>query len=127
MPSERKISSNPRVNLVVAVADEEADRLLALCQLHQQVARLPAHPALMRIRRDAAEVDPSAGELDEEQHVQTPQAESLDRQETACDDRRRLRTQELRPARRCPVGCLNLDSGREQGNLSIIRLPFLLE
>jgi hypothetical protein len=77
--------------LRVAVTHEEPERLLVLRELHQQVARLLGHPALVRIRRDAAEVDAASCEHDEEQDVQPPQPDGIDGQEITGDDRGGLR------------------------------------
>jgi len=81
--------------LAVAIADEEAHRLLPLGERHHQVASLLGDKTLVRIRGHATEVDAAARQLDEEQHVQTPQPNGVDGEKVTGDDRGRLRAQEL--------------------------------
>ncbi len=46
--------------LGVAIVDEEAERLLATIESHQQVARLLGDPSACRVRRARDELDPAA-------------------------------------------------------------------
>ena len=80
---------------LLAIAHEETHGLLFLGERHHQVARLLGDPTLVRIRGHATEVDAAARELDEEQHVQTPQPNGVDGEKVTGDDRGRLRAQEV--------------------------------
>jgi len=83
--------------LAVAVAHEETNGPLALTERHHQVARLLAHPAFVRIRRHATEMDAAIRELDEEEHVQAAQPDGVDGKKVVGDDRRNLRAEEEAP------------------------------
>jgi hypothetical protein len=83
--------------LAVAVADQEAGALLR--EVEAEVTRLLGDPVTARIRRAAGKPDAPARMRDEEQHVEPAQKHRLDGEEIAGDDARRLRPQELEPAR----------------------------
>ena len=83
--------------LRVAVADQELDVVERAGEA--EVARLLGDPAAVRVRGRACEVDAAGLQLDEEQHVVAAQQRGLDGEEVASDDARRLRAQELTPAR----------------------------
>src|SRR6266540_2813038 len=66
-----------------------------------KVARLLGYPGAAGITRAAGEPDAPAAVGDEEQRVVAAQEHALDGEEIAADDARRLRVQELAPARPC--------------------------
>jgi hypothetical protein len=89
--------------LAVAVTHEEPHRPLLLGEGQYKVACLLRHPALVRIRGHAAEMDAAVRELDEKEHVQAPQPDGVDGQEVAGDDRdacARRNSDQLSSARR---------------------------
>ena len=90
--------SKSRLNLL-AVADEipRADALVVWA--HGQVACLLAHPAAVRVCCDRGDVDAAGRELDDEEDVEALAEQGVDGEEVALEDARRLRAQELRPAR----------------------------
>jgi hypothetical protein len=49
------------------------------------------------VGRAPGEMDATAGDLDEEQHIQPLESDGVDREEVHCDDAFRLRAQELTP------------------------------
>jgi len=83
--------------LGVAIVDEEAERLLAIVECHQQVARLLGDPGARRFRRAGDELDPAAIKRDEEEHVDPFQPGGLDGEEITGDRRRRMLTEEVSP------------------------------
>src|SRR6266516_1433898 len=83
--------------LAVAVVDEEAHPLEQTGEA--EIARLLGHPGSGRVGRAADEVDAAAAELDEEEHVEAPKPDSLDREEVAREHARGLLTEEVPPAR----------------------------
>jgi hypothetical protein len=88
--------------LGVPVADEEPELPDAVRQLHQQVPGLLGDPRSRRVPGHTQNVDPAAGDLDHEQHVQAPEQHRVDvekshaRMPWACADNCR----QVRPARR---------------------------
>ena len=68
------------------VAEQEADLPSSLVQHQQQVAGLLGGPAAVGVGSHPAEMDPSAVELDEEQHIQPPQPDRIDGEEVAGHD-----------------------------------------
>jgi hypothetical protein len=85
------------VELGVAIVDEEAERLLAVIEGHQQVARLLGDPGAGRLRRAGDELDPAALERDEEEHVDPFQPGGLGSEEIAGECRRRVLAEEASP------------------------------
>jgi hypothetical protein len=83
--------------LAVSVADQEAERRRSLGQLPGELASLLGNPGAGGIRRAAGNVDSSATELDEEEHMQPLRPDGLDGEEVDRDHTVRLRTQELPP------------------------------
>jgi hypothetical protein len=61
--------------LAVAVTNERPWADTVVVELHEQVARLLAHPAAVRVGRDSCQVHAAASQLDEEQHVEALQEE----------------------------------------------------
>src|SRR4051794_21620917 len=74
----------------VSVADQHADALLG--EVEAEVARLLGDPGAGRIGCAAGEPDASAAMSDEEQRVMTAQEHTLDGEQVAGDDARRLRS-----------------------------------
>src|SRR5207248_2306600 len=72
--------------LTVAVTDEVARAGSLVVELHQQVARLLAHPRPIRVGRDPANAHPPSRQLDEAQDVEAPEEERVDREEVALKD-----------------------------------------
>src|SRR6266540_4068714 len=98
--------------LAVAVADQEADALLR--EVEAEVARLLGYPGAAGIARAAGKPDAPAAVGDEEQRVVAAQEHALDGEEIAGDDARRLRVQELAPARpRAPRRRLKVRAGEQ--------------
>jgi hypothetical protein len=56
--------------LRVAVVDQEPDPLVAVVELHQQVARLLQHPGGIRVAGAGEVLDPALADRKEDEHVQ---------------------------------------------------------
>jgi hypothetical protein len=87
--------------LAVAIVDQETHPLKQVGEA--EAARLLDDPGSGRVRRAAGEVDASATELDEEQHVEAMQRHRLDGEEVAGEQACRLASQKGRPAHRLPA------------------------
>lgn len=83
--------------LGVAIVDKEAERLLAIVERHQQVARLLGCPGACRVRAAGDELDPAALEREEEEDVDPLQPGRLDGEEIAGEGRRRVPAEEVPP------------------------------
>ena len=83
--------------LRVAIMDQETDRLLAIVEVHQQVARLLGDPGACRVRRAGDQLDPATLERDEEEYVDPFQPRRLDGEEIRGERRRRLLAEEVPP------------------------------
>jgi hypothetical protein len=83
--------------LGVAIVDDEAERLLAILERHQQVARLLGDPGACRVRGTGDELDPAALQRDEEEHVNPFQPGRLDGEEITGQRCRRVLTEEVSP------------------------------
>src|SRR3954465_9040912 len=59
----------PGGELRVPIAEQEPPPVDTLVELHQQVTGLLDDPATGRVGRDTDNVDPAAGQLQEEEHV----------------------------------------------------------
>jgi hypothetical protein len=84
--------------LAIAITDQKPRTDALVVELHHQVARLLGHPAAVRVGSDPREADASGLELDEEQDIEAPQEERVDREEVALQDTPGLLTEERRPA-----------------------------
>ena len=84
------------------VAEQEADLGSSLVQHQQQVAGLLGDPAAVGVGRHPAEMDPSAVELDEAQHLQPPQPDRIDGEAVTDHDPGGLLAQERLPGRGRP-------------------------
>jgi hypothetical protein len=87
----------PTAELAVAIVDQEAERLLATIEGHQQVARLLGDPGASWVRIAGDEFDPAAFQRDEEEHVDPSQPGGLDGEEIAGERRRCVLAQEVSP------------------------------
>ena len=83
--------------LGVAIVDEEAERLPAVIERHQRVARLLGDPGARWVRGAGDEFDPAALERDEEEHVDPFQPGGLDGEEITGKRRRRVLAEEVSP------------------------------
>jgi hypothetical protein len=91
--------------LAVAITNQEAGTDAFVVELHQQVARLLAHPAAVGVSRDPGQMNAAARQLDEEQHIEALQEQGVDGEEVALEDARRLLAKKLRPARLETLRC----------------------
>jgi hypothetical protein len=83
--------------LGVAIVDEEAKRLPAIVDRHEQVARLLGDPGTCWVRGAGDELDPAALERDEEEHVDPFQPGRLDTEEITGERRRSVLAEEVPP------------------------------
>src|SRR6266540_1015009 len=77
--------------LAVAIPDQKAHRRRMLRQSPCELTALLSDPGAARVRRAAGEIHPAAAELDEEENVQPPQGDGLDREEVDGEHAVRLR------------------------------------
>jgi hypothetical protein len=91
----------PATELRVAVAEHKAQSLSSIRCRQEKVAGLLGDPGTIRVGRHAGQVDPAGGQFDEEQHIQPPQADGIDREEVAGEDAGCLLAQERPPGRGC--------------------------
>ncbi len=68
--------------LAIAIADHKARRRRTLRQSPSELTGLLRDPGAARVGRAAGEMHPAAAELDEEENVQPPQGDGLDREES---------------------------------------------
>src|SRR6266540_7529508 len=102
MPSLRKTSSKGPLYLL----SRSRIRNRRHCSANSRPRlRLLSDPGTARILRAAGEPNAPARMLDEEQHVVAAEERRLDGEEIAGDDARRLRPQELAPARAAAPRC----------------------
>jgi len=94
-----------RGELGVPISDEEFGRRRPFRQVVAEVAGLLGHPAGHGAGRDTGEVDPTGVVVDEEQHVETPEQDGVDREEVTGDQTLRLSLEELRPRWPRPSRC----------------------
>jgi hypothetical protein len=76
----------------VAVMDTKPHLLLAVVELHHQVARLLQHPAGVWLAGAGEVFDPPAADRKEDEHVQAAQPDRVDREEVAGQDRLTMRS-----------------------------------
>jgi hypothetical protein len=81
--------------LGVAIVGQQAQRLPAIVDLHQQVARLLGCPGACRVVGAGDELDPAALERNEEEDVDSFQPGGLDGEEITRERRRRLLAEEV--------------------------------
>jgi hypothetical protein len=81
-----------------AVADQEPESM-CVGESHQQVANRLGGPRTGRVGGDSGEVDPSRGDFDDEEDVESAEACSVDAREVGRDDPGCLGANELRPGR----------------------------
>jgi hypothetical protein len=85
--------------LGVPVPDQEPQRRTSVPDIRHQVAGLLRGPGGGRVGRDAADLNPTRGDLHDEQYVQTPQHHRVEVEEVRREQPGRLRPQERPPAR----------------------------
>jgi hypothetical protein len=76
----------PAAELRVTITNKDADPASSFLEDKQQVAGLLGDPQTVGISGDPGQVDPSAVQLDEEQHVQPLQPDRVDGEEVARND-----------------------------------------
>jgi hypothetical protein len=87
--------------LGVVVPEEEPEAAAPVVEVHDQVAGLLGQPGAGGLGGDAEQVDPAGGVLDDEERVQAPEADGVEVEQVAGEDRLCLCAEELRPARPC--------------------------
>jgi hypothetical protein len=83
--------------LGVPIANEEPQAVGPFAKMHEQIAGLLDHPRSGRVGCDAGDVDLSAGQVDEEQHVDPLEEHRIDGEEVAGQDRLGLSGEEPPP------------------------------
>jgi len=63
--------------LLISIANEEAEHVGAIGQAPRELSHLLRHPVLSRMRRAAGDVNVTAAEFDEEDHVQPLEPDGL--------------------------------------------------
>jgi hypothetical protein len=71
-------------------------------EVHQEVPSRLGRPWSGRVRGDPTEMHPPGGDLDEEQHMETPEGRGVHTREVGRDDAFGLGADELRPGRSRP-------------------------
>src|ERR1019366_7792942 len=85
--------------LAVVVTDQELQGPVAVAEREHEIPRLLRCPRTIRVLGQASKVHPPGGELDEEQHIDSPQADGVDREEVARDRAASLTADELAPGK----------------------------
>jgi hypothetical protein len=85
--------------LAVPVADQEAELLDAVAEVHKQIAGLLGDPGGGRMGGDPGNVHPAGPVLDHHQDVEAAQEDGVDVGEVDREDRVGLRGEELSPGR----------------------------
>jgi hypothetical protein len=83
--------------LGVAVPDEEPEAPSGVVEIHAEVAGLLGQPGTGGMGGDAEDVHAAGGVLDHEEDVQPAQADGVQMEQVAGQDRVRLRAQEFSP------------------------------
>jgi hypothetical protein len=83
--------------LRVTIVDQQLKLRLMLAQLHGEIARLLADPDAVRVGCAGDELEPAGRERDEEEDVDPPQRERLDREEITGERAGGLLAQERPP------------------------------
>jgi len=99
--------------LAVSVSDEEPEVVVAVLEVHQQVAGEFGEPGSGRMGGDAEDVHPTAGALDDEERVGPVPGDGVEVEQVAGEDRLGLYFEELRPGRSGPSR-RGVDSGGVQ-------------
>jgi hypothetical protein len=90
-------ASNPAVNFVSPVPDQELPAHSAALEVHQQVTGLLADPLPHRMGGNPGQVHAAGAVLNEEKHVQARQEHRIHVEEVDGEDRRGLTGQERPP------------------------------
>jgi hypothetical protein len=77
----------------------------AVVEVHQEIAGLLRHPRAGGVGGDAGQMHPPALHLDDEQNVETGQADGLHGEEVTRQQPTSLRREELSPRRAAPARC----------------------
>ena len=88
--------------LAVAVADQEPETAVGVVEVYDQVARLLGQPRSGRVCGDAQDVHPPGGVLDDEERVEPVQADRVEMEDVAGEDRLGLRVNSGHDGR-CPA------------------------
>jgi len=83
--------------LAVPVANQKTNRLLPFTESPRDLPCLLGDPPLVGMGRAAGQMDATAAEFNEEQHVQSLEPHGVDREEIHRDDAACLRSEELSP------------------------------
>jgi hypothetical protein len=83
--------------LAIMIADQKTNRFRPFGTRSGHLPRLLRDPFGVGVGRAPGKMDATAGDLDEEQHIQPLEPDGVDREEIHPDDARRLRAQELTP------------------------------
>jgi hypothetical protein len=98
-----KTVSKAALNFAVAVADEEPESSTGVLEVHEQVAGLFGEPGCGGVSGDAQDVHAAGGVLEDEEDVESVQADRVEVEQVAGEDAVGLRSQELRPGRSGPA------------------------
>jgi len=88
-----------RAELGVPIVEQEADGVVTVIQLHDEVARLLGHPRTVGVARAPGQMHAPPSQLDEEQDVDPPQRHGLDGEEVGRNHALSLPTDERPPGR----------------------------
>jgi hypothetical protein len=110
MPVAVKTASNASVYLASPVSDQELQAFGPLAEVHERVPGLLCRPCGGRVGGDAGQVDAARVVLDDEQHVETAEKDSVDVEEVDRGNGLGLGGQELLPAGGCALR-RGVDSG----------------
>src|SRR5438105_11367207 len=97
IPSLAKTASKSRVNLLSRSRMRKRNGGRRSWSVQANLSGLLGDPGARRVRGAAGQVDTSAAELDEEEHVQPPQRDRLDGEEVDREHARGLRSPERVP------------------------------
>jgi hypothetical protein len=91
--------------LGIAVVDQESHWLVAVVELHEQVACLLQHPCSVRLAGAADVLHSAAADREKHEHVQAAQPDRVDGEEVAGEDRLAVRSQESAPGLAIALRC----------------------
>jgi hypothetical protein len=83
--------------LTIVIADQKTNRFLTFGERPGHLPRLLHDPFGVGVSRASGKINATAGDLNEEQHVQPLKPDGVDREEIHGDDAPRLRAYELTP------------------------------
>jgi|SRR5262245_8568369 len=91
--------------LAIAIADQTTNRFRPFGEPPGHLPRLLRDPFGVGVSRASGKMDTTAGDLDEEQHVQPLKPDGVHREEIHGDDALRLRAQEFTPCGALAPAC----------------------